>query len=113
MDPDEEIVPPVQEPAPTKDFSERPHGERPKKPEHLPPSSDQDFWTRDAETHQLTPEEIERQKQAVIIQMTHHSFKREGPYIICTSCPFAHTIPVNADDFEIVEGGKLKARLDK
>lgn len=91
------------QPAPKSEFEDKPHV-APKKPEHLPPSSDKDFWGDDADMHQLTPEEIEAKRQQVILNMSHTSVRREGPYIICTGCPFEHTLPLNADLFDIVDG---------
>ena len=54
-------------------------------PENLPPSSDKEFWG-DAETHSIS-----LKKNPVMSK--HKKLIMRGPYLVCLSCPFEHTIP--------------------
>lgn len=70
----------------------------PKKPEHLPPSSDKEFWGEDAEVNT-----IDRNK-LVTPDMSKHHLEWQGPYAVCVSCPFRHAVPLDFKKYNLIDG---------
>jgi len=55
--------------------------------ENLPPSSDKEFW-EDAEIHTINLDKVPKKQMG-----KHNKLIMRGPYLVCLSCPFEHTIP--------------------
>ena len=59
------------------------------KPElkELPPSTDKGFWGEDADINLIHKDQLQRHTPNC------GSFRQQGPFVICGTCPNAHTIP--------------------
>jgi len=65
----------------------------------LPESKDKEFWG-DAETTTVMPETRVVAKE--------HRLEWRGPYAVCTSCAYEHTIPVDFTKYRIINGNLVK-----
>lgn len=74
---------------------------------NLPKSSDDRFWTPDAERNQIEIDKI------VKPDMSQHYLEWRGPHAVCTKCPYAHTVPLDIRKYDIVNGQPVKKPLDK
>lgn len=75
----------------------------PSKP--LPPSSDTEFWGPDAVMAQYNP----NTQGAATMQALHGEFSIENGYVVCGRCGGNHTIPIDLNKYDIVEG-KIQKR---
>ena len=62
----------------------------------LPKSDDKEFWGEDAKTTQIP---IKRNKAE-----PEHRLEWKGPYAVCTTCEYKHTIPLDRDKFDLKNG---------
>lgn len=69
----------------------------------LPPSSDKEFWG-DNEINVFDVPEVKPEKD--------HYLVWQGPYAVCTSCKYQHTVPIDFQKFDIVEGKLVRRKHD-
>lgn len=73
----------------------------------LPSVKDKSFW-HDSPHVLESLERVEQRRQALISQIDgKHEVKLRGREFICVSCPFEHTIPVDADKYTLDNNGKI------
>lgn len=58
--------------------------------ENLPGSSDKEFWLGDINQTQVVKKKAEKT----------HRLVKKGPYVVCVSCPYEHTVPLDPDSIE-------------
>ena len=75
--------------------------------ENLPKSSDDRFWTKDAERIQIDLDKLQKP------DMTKHHLEWRGPHAVCTTCPYQHTIPLDFRKYDIINGQPIKKAIDK
>lgn len=61
---------------------------------NLPPTSDKEFWL--GENYQTAVGEPQPAKD--------HYLEVHGPWVICTSCPYRHTVTVDLKKYDIKDG---------
>jgi hypothetical protein len=66
----------------------------------LPESNNTDFWGEDADSIQ-----VRKQKT---LPSAEHYLVWKGPYAVCISCPFEHTVPLDRKKYKLVEGKPCK-----
>lgn len=65
----------------------------------LPPSDDKEFWGE----NEIEVVDVPTPK----VEETHYLVWR-GPFAVCTSCPYEHTIPVDPKKYDIKNGVLVK-----
>lgn len=73
----------------------------------LPPSSNVDFWGPDAVMAQYNPNTM-----GAATYPTHGNFHIQNGFVLCGMCSDNHTIPVDLNKYDIVEGRIVKKALD-
>lgn len=79
--------------------------ERKPMPENLPKSSDDSFWTPDGERNKIELDKLVRP------DMTKHSLVRRGIYAVCVTCPHQHTLALDFEKYDIINGQPVKKPL--
>lgn len=79
-----------------------PERKKPKNTDTLPPSSDAEFWGEDAAVHIIPTDEKGRPIQGRIASS--HYFIQRGQAIVCTGCPYEHTVSVDTKKFTARDG---------
>lgn len=85
-------------------ISQEPQGRKPIA-ENLPKSSDEKFWTPDAERTRIEIDKLQKPN------MSEHYLEWRGPHAVCTKCPFQHTIPLDFRQYDLINGQPVKKPL--
>lgn len=71
----------------------------------LPPSTDKEFWIEDSHVETVNVRTV------LTPDMKGHVLDWSGPYAVCTSCPYTHTVPVDKKKYDIKDGVLVKRNL--
>ena len=69
--------------------------------------------SRAPDYQEISKAELAQRAAEVIAQAQTHYLVWEGPWAVCTSCPFRHSVPLDFTKYDLVDGNPVRKPIAK